>query len=85
MREGIVRGGELKDIYDMRPQVKTTNFMMKRNTDCHILSKLEGSRVSQAYFKMLAHNLIVVATGDSEYDFREACFIEAFIHINRIS
>ena len=41
MKEGIRKGGALKAIYDSRPQVETSNFMVKGHTGSHILSRIE--------------------------------------------
>lgn len=60
MREGLKEGGELREIYNQRPQVESANHMIKTHTGSHILSRLDETKTTQALCKILAHNCKVV-------------------------
>ena len=46
-------GGGLKKIYNQRPQVETTNFMIKTHTGFHVLSRLDRTKVIQTLCKVM--------------------------------
>lgn len=57
-------GSDEKGMYRFRPQVETTNYMVKTHTGSHIPSELEHSRVVEGLCMVIAHNCkIVVENG----------------------
>ncbi len=64
MIEGLAEDGEYRSIYNLRPQIETTNFMCKMATGSCILSRKPKSIINQGMFKVIAHNSkIVVSNG----------------------
>ncbi len=47
-------------MYRSRPQVETTNYMVKTHTGSHIPSKLEHSRIVEGLCMVIAHNCKIV-------------------------
>lgn len=61
MKKALKEEGELKKIYNQRPQVETTNFMIKTHTGSHVLSRLDRTKVVQTLCKVIAHNCKIVS------------------------
>ena len=61
MKKALKEGGELKEIYNQRPQVETTNFMIKTHTGSHVLSRLDQTKIVQTLCKVIAHNCKIVS------------------------
>ena len=61
MKKALKEEGELRKIYNQRPQVETTNFMIKTHTGSHVLSRLDRTKVVQTLCKVIAHNCKIVS------------------------
>ena len=57
MMDSLKPGSELKRIYDQRPQVETSNFMLKRKNGSFTLTRIDAKREFHVLFKTIAHNL----------------------------
>ena len=55
------KDGEMRALYNKRPQAETANFMVKTHEGSHILSRLEHTRVTEGLCMVVAHNCKVVA------------------------
>lgn len=53
-------GSDEKRMYRFRPQVETTNYMVKTHTGSHIPSELEHSRIVEGLCMVIAHNCKIV-------------------------
>lgn len=65
--EGLRGGRQPKDLYRQRPQVETSNYMVKTHNGSQILLRLPKTNVVEGLCKSIAHNCKIVAEKEMEW------------------
>lgn len=68
MLKAFEEGGVLKEMYKQRPQVETSNYMVKTHNGSQILSRLPKTRVVEGLCKSIAHNCKIATEKGMKWD-----------------